>query len=264
MALIDTRSVQRFLKANRHDLGPIDGDWGDRSDKAARAFLLALPSGTTSYSASWQPSRVRVAVEQALIRRATGYDLGIFDGLPGARTQVGLEKWQDHITFKRASPNPSAGVPTATVWPRQRDMMAFYGKPGTNHTTIVPPYRVMFGNIEVRKITLNERCADSGLRILERVKAEYGEARIAELGLDRYGGSYNNRKMRNGTQLSTHAFAAAWDWDPARNQLRMTHRTAQFAKPEYAGFIDAHEREGWISLGRARDFDWMHFQAARL
>lgn len=262
--MIDTRSIQRFLNANGYSPGPIDGDWATQSDRAARAYLLALPAGKTSYRSDWLTNRVRQAVEQALIRRATGYDLGVFDGLTGARTQVGLEKWQDHITFNRKSPNPSAGLSTATVWPRQKDALTFYGKPGTNHTTIVPPYRVMFGATQVKKITLNERCAESGLRILERVHAEYGDDRIAELGLDRYGGSYNNRVMRNGSQLSTHAFAAAWDWDPARNQLRMTSKTAQFAKPEYAGFINAHEAEGWISLGRARNFDWMHFQAVRL
>jgi peptidoglycan hydrolase-like protein with peptidoglycan-binding domain len=262
--MIDTRSLQRFLQASGFPPGPIDGDWGGRSDTAARAYLSSLPRSRTTYLASWAAPRVRLAVEQALINAATGYDLGQFDGLAGARTQVGLEKWQDHVTFERPSPNPTASVAKATVWPRQRDMLAFYGKPGTNHTQIEPPYPVYYGSKMVKKITLNERCAESGLRILERTLSEYGAARIHELGIDRYGGSYANRVMRNGSQLSTHAFAAAWDWDPARNQLRMTHRTAQFAKPEYKGFIDAHEREGWISLGRARDFDWMHFQAARL
>ena len=29
-------------------------------------------------------------------------------------------------------------------------------------------------------------------------------------------------------------------------------------------FWEIVESEGWTSLGRARDFDWMHFQAPRL
>jgi hypothetical protein len=61
-----------------------------------------------------------------------------------------------------------------------------------------------------------------------------------------------------------HAFACAIDWDPERNPLRADHRWAQFAKPEYQPFLDAWEAEGWTSLGRAKDFDWMHVQAAHL
>jgi hypothetical protein len=261
--LLDTRSVQRFLQASGFPPAGIDGDWGDKSDTAARRYLATLGARTT-YAPGWNAARVRLAVEQALINASTGYDLGKFDGLAGARTQVGLEKWQDHVTFVRPSPAPAAGVHAATVWPRQKDARSFYGDPGTNHTQIEVPYPVYYGTQQVKKITLNEKCAESGLRILERTLAEYGADRIHELGIDRYGGSYANRVMRNGSQLSMHAFACAWDWDPARNQLRQTAQTAQFAKPDYAAFIDAHEAEGWISLGRARNFDWMHFQAARL
>jgi hypothetical protein len=36
------------------------------------------------------------------------------------------------------------------------------------------------------------------------------------------------------------------------------------AQPEYAPFLDLWEAEGFVSLGRARNFDWMHVQAARL
>ncbi len=259
--LIDTRSVQRFLQARGTYSGAIDGDFGKASDRGARQLLASL-GNATSYRPEWSAARVRVAVEQALIK-SIGFDLGKIDGMAGPRTQIGLERWQEHISFERPSPAPAAGVGNATQWPRQKDMADFYGAPGTNHERIEPPYRVFYGDIEVSKITLNARCAESGLRILERVKAEYGEDEIRRLGLDRYGGSYNNRAMRNGAQLSTHAYAAAWDWDPVRNGLRATARTAQFAKPEYAAFIDAHEAQGWISLGRARNFDWMHFQAAR-
>ncbi|MBA3240921.1 MAG: hypothetical protein H0T60_06810, partial [Acidobacteria bacterium] len=252
---IDDRSVQRALKVSP------DGNYGAVSKTAARKFLVNLttPKGVR-YVVAWSNDRVRIAVEQVMMTRA-GIDVGTPDGLAGPRTQIGKEKWQDYITFDRVSPNPSAGVAASSKWPRHKDALDFYGEPGTNHTTIVPPYDVYYGTIKVKKMTLNERCAESGLRILEAVKAEYGDERIHDLGLDRYGGSFNNRPMRNSTTISTHAFAAAWDWDPARNQLRQNHRTAQFARPEYAGFIDAHEQQGWLSLGRARDMDWMHFQA---
>lgn len=61
-----------------------------------------------------------------------------------------------------------------------------------------------------------------------------------------------------------HAYGIAWDFNVARNQLNWTSATAYMAKPDYRAFIDAHYRHGWISLGRERNFDWMHFQAARL
>ncbi len=257
---IDNHAVQRALAAAGHYSGRIDGDFGPASKAAARKFAASRAPG---YHATWHDGRVRIAVEQAIMADATFYYSAI-DGITGPATQVAVERWQDFITFQRPSPKPDAGVAAATIWPRQSEMLAFYGKPGTNHERIMPPYQCFYGDQPIKTITLNAKCADSGLRILDRVLAHYGKDQIAALGLDRYGGSYNNRRMRNGTQLSTHAFAAAWDWDPARNALRTPFHKSQFGKPEYAAFIDAHEAEGWISLGRARNMDSMHFQAVRL
>ncbi len=257
--LMDTKTVQRAMAATGFYKGLIDGGYGPITRFAAREIAK---SKINLYKPTWSDDRVRIAIEQMIM--SPKFYTSAIDGLPGPATQVALEKWQDYITFDRRSPDPSAGVVGSTIWPTQAKMVEFYGKPGTNHTTIKPPYSVYYDGDKVSKIVINKKCADSALRILNAVKKAYGAAKIKELGLDRYGGSYNNRKMRNGTALSTHAMAAAWDWDPERNQLRQTRRSAQFAKPEYDAFIDAHEAEGWISLGRARDFDWMHFQAVRL
>ena len=84
------------------------------------------------------------------------------------------------------------------------------------------------------------------------------------LGIDQFGGCLSVRPMRNGTAWSTHAFGCAIDWDADRNQLRTPFAKSQMGKPEYAKFLDLWEEEGWISLGRARNFDSMHVQAARL
>ena len=49
------------------------------------------------------------------------------------------------------------------------------------------------------------------------------------------------------------------------DEHRMIRDTARdFAQAELAPNAGRWEEEGWISLGRARDFDWMHVQAARL
>jgi peptidoglycan hydrolase-like protein with peptidoglycan-binding domain len=258
--MLDPRTVQRAVAAAGLYRGPIDGILGRGSRGGIRALADAR---APAYRTAWTDARCLLAVEQAIMADA-GFYKATIDGVDGPVTQTALERWQDFVTFDRPSPNPTAGVAQAVSWPRAAEMEKFYGKPGTNHTRIDPPYPVFYGDKQVETILINERCAESALRILDGVLDYYGAARIHALGLDRFGGCFNNRTMRNGSRLSTHAFAAAWDWDAARNPLRATSRTAQMAKPDYAAFIDAHEAEGWISLGRARNFDWMHFQAARL
>ena len=261
--MIDNRSVQRFLKDAGFYTGNIDGDFAAKSLAASRALLARLGPTRSTYSSGWPDARVRHAIEQAMLE-SIGQDPGLIDGVPGPRTQIALERWQDWLTFHRA-PLPDAELShLPTAFPRQKDALAFYGEPGTNHCRITPPYQVYYAGAPVKSILINMKCAERALAIMEDVKAEYGADRIHELQLDDFGGCFNNRTMRNGQALSMHALACAWDWDVDRNGLRLTDRQAQFAKPEYRGFIDAHYRHGWISLGRERNFDWMHFQAARL
>ena len=100
--------------------------------------------------------------------------------------------------------------------------------------------------------------------MLVRVLDHYGPERIRELGLDLFGGCLNVRRMRGGSAWSVHAWGAALDFDPERNQLRWGRARARFARPEYEKWWALWEAEGFLSLGRARDFDWMHVQAARL
>jgi hypothetical protein len=61
-----------------------------------------------------------------------------------------------------------------------------------------------------------------------------------------------------------HAWSIAIDFDPARNQLSWSHTRARLAKPDAVKFWEFWESEGWVSLGRAKDYDWMHIQAARV
>ena len=50
----------------------------------------------------------------------------------------------------------------------------------------------------------------------------------------------------------------------AKNRLNWHQDKALFAQPEYDKWWEIWEDEGWVSLGRVRDFDWMHVQAVRL
>jgi hypothetical protein len=70
--------------------------------------------------------------------------------------------------------------------------------------------------------------------------------------------------MRGGDRWSMHSWGIAIDFDPTRNSLHADHTQARLAQPDCNEFWRIWEDEGWVSLGRARDFDWMHVQAARL
>jgi hypothetical protein len=150
-------------------------------------------------------------------------------------------------------------------WPLQKDCRKFYGAPGTNHTRIVPAYLLYYDGQPLKKgFIINKKCAESALKCFEKIAEIYSAREIKTLGLNNFSGCYNNRPMRGGTQLSMHAFACAIDFDAPRNQLKWNKSQARLGRDDCIPFWKVWESEGWVSLGRARDFDWMHVQAARL
>lgn len=96
--------------------------------------------------------------------------------------------------------------------------------------------------------------------VFNDILATYGLAEIKRLGIDLYGGCFNYRQMRGGTSLSRHSWGVALDLDPVRNTLKENHTTARFARPEYKNMIDIFYKHGFKSLGREKDYDWMHFE----
>lgn len=162
-------------------------------------------------------------------------------------------------TAAPASPKP--------VWPRQKDCMAFYGPVGTNQGTLQLPFpmRIAWDKSKtVKKMTLHKKVIDSAGRVFAQIAADYSAPERARLGLDLFGGSLNVRKMRGGSNYSMHSWGIAIDFDPERNQLKWGKDRASLAHPDCNKFWQAWEAEGWISLGRLKNFDWMHVQAARL
>ena len=70
--------------------------------------------------------------------------------------------------------------------------------------------------------------------------------------------------MRGGSQWSMHSWGIAIDFDPDRNQMQWGRDKARLAKPDLETFWRIWEEEGAVSLGRTRNFDWMHVQFSRL
>ena len=160
----------------------------------------------------------------------------------------------------------SAGKPK---WPDQNysELVKFYGEVGTNQTTLILPYKMKLAwdlNTEISKISCHIKVKDSLERIFQKTLSHYGLEKIKELRLDVFGGCLNVRKMRGGSSWSMHSWGIAVDLDPDRNQLKWGKDKASFSKPEYDAFWKIVEDEGATSLGRAKNYDWMHWQFANL
>lgn len=112
----------------------------------------------------------------------------------------------------------------------------------------------------VRKISCHKAVAEPLKAVFSDILKHYGAEKIKELGIDLFGGCFNFRKMRGGSEFSVHSWGLAIDLDPERNQLKETARTAHFARPEYKAMIDIFYKHGFVSLGREKNYDWMHFQ----
>lgn len=224
--------------------------------------------------------------EQWLQSRLTshGFPVGAIDGKIGPVTLAAIKAFQSanglpvtgqsddatvaalRTTSTGIAPRPAdAGV--ATRWPLQSGVPAFYGEVGTNQTQINIPYDMFLAwdkSARVRKMTLHTKVAASALRVLEKTVTLYSAQERAALGLNLFGGSLNVRKMRGGTSWSMHSWGIAIDFDPERNALNTHAPAARLSHADALPFWQAWEAEGWLSLGRARDYDWMHVQAARL
>lgn len=148
-----------------------------------------------------------------------------------------------------------------------KETIAKYGEPNVTGdgylVTILLPYPMRLAwdteNV-VNKMRCHKLVAGRFLAVFNEILRVYGYDKIKELGIDLFGGCFNFRKMRGGNDWSMHSWAIAIDLDPARNQLKETSKTARFARPEYKAMIDIFYKHGFISLGREKNYDWMHFE----
>jgi len=157
-----------------------------------------------------------------------------------------------------------------------------FGNPATASelTTLYTPYPLVIAwdkTKTVNRFQIHRLASTSMTKIMNELLTVYGLADLNKLGINLFGGCYNNRPMR-GTELryealvkagkteeaynflSMHAWGLAIDLDPERNKLKETSNTAMFARPEYKAMIDTFYKHGWYSLGVEKNYDWMHFQ----
>lgn len=163
------------------------------------------------------------------------------------------------------------GLPQSTTphWPTQAEVRSgksMFGAPGCEHelTALVPPYPLYFEGEQVRTIRVHRQIALHVKEALAEVLAHYGQAEIRRLGLDIYGGSYNYRSSTGSSALSMHAWGIALDFAPATNSYSTRAPRATLSHPDCERWWQIWESHGATSLGRSRDYDWMHLQFARL
>lgn len=189
------------------------------------------------------------------------------DGIPGLATARAVAE-KLGLTLSEDAPQHRDPSPDQQQWPHDdtESLTAFYGNPcdESRHTLIFPPYQLYMDGTPLKQIRVHEKIAQPVMRALQKVLDHYGPDQIAKLKLNVFDGCFNCRPIRGGTRPSVHSFAAALDFLAAENDLHQDHTTATFARPEYAAWFDIWESEGATSLGRSRDFDWMHVQFASL
>lgn len=154
-------------------------------------------------------------------------------------------------------------------WPSQADVRSgksIFGKAGdeSNLVSITPPYQLYYEGKPLKTIRVHKLIANDVREALEEVLDYYGVERIHELGLDDYSGSYNYRATASGKSLSMHAWGIALDFAANKNAYSTKKPHASLSKPECEAWWRIWEAHGAVSLGRARNYDWMHLQFASL
>ena len=243
----DVRRWQAFLLMDGYRIGLADGNFGRKTENATKQYQIkkGLKGDGIVGPSTWK------FVPENFIP--------VLPAIP-------VDKPSTFTTPEK----PSTIVkPSNLTWPKQdyKSMTNFYGPVGENQTKLSLPYPMKLAwdaNIVLNKITCHKKCTEAFYNIFERTLKAYGQKDITKLKLDLFGGCLNVRRMRGGSAWSIHSWGAAVDLDPDRNQLKWDKDKAAFGKKEYDEFWNIVESEGAVSLGRTRNFDWMHFQFAKL
>jgi hypothetical protein len=268
------RFLQTRLAALGHYTGAIDGQRGPLTDAAVLKALPLLGQPLPPDWHGWTAKRQATAALQ-MIARADGLNPGAIDGWWGPQTGYAVTALMTRATTGRLPDwrDIHPGTANPNGWPTESAVTAFYGPHGTPEghrprlVKVPSPwtFRIAWNLSQTRSfLWAHEKTAASLTRILARIHQHYGEAQIRDLRLDIFSGDYDPRLMRGSlSKWSMHAWGIAYDFDDTENRLNWGADRARLARPEYRPFWEIWEAEGWVSLGRAKNYDWMHVQAAR-
>jgi hypothetical protein len=262
--------AQEQLNAGGFDAGAEDGIYGDRTLRAVENAFEKRGDQAPDGWRKWSKKRKLIAYIQMLCQEKE-IEVGKIDGFWGPQTEFAYDSLS-HLGEHGRLPEPWRDIEPAdenpNAWPRQSEdqLIRYFGEVGKNQTRIQLPFTHRLSwdkKVRINRFSCHEKVHDSLERVLTRVLDHYGLERIIELRLDLWGGCLNVRRMRGGTKWSMHSWGIALDYDPERNQLKWGRDRAAFARPEYDRWWSFWEEEGWVSLGRSANFDWMHVQAAK-
>ena len=148
-----------------------------------------------------------------------------------------------------------------------KQAIAKYGTPnqtGTGYLVMIDlPYPMRLAwdkKTTVKKLSCHKLIADRLKKVFEDILAHYGQDKIKDLGIDLFGGCFNFRAMRGGSEYSKHSWAIAVDLDPERNGLKTPYLKSNFSKPEYKKLHEIFEKHGFINLGKTKGYDAMHWE----
>ncbi len=205
--------------------------------------------------------------------KALGLYAGYADGIYGRKTKNAVRKFQ---TMHNLSSDGILGRNTLReLFPTKiksrsgstnREVFKRFGPVGENQTRIKLPYPMKLAwdlSKTVKTMTLHELIAESAQTAFKEIACAYTPEEIVRHGFDLFGGSLNVRRIRGGRRYSLHSWGIAIDIDPARNRLKWKSNKSNLAIQECDNFWEIWEANGWHSLGREKNFDWMHVQAVK-
>ena len=270
---MNNRHIQMVLAAGNYYDGGIDGAIGTKTMKAIAAVEAKHAAAYTfDPNTTFRKRRLTAAVQAVLAE--LDHDPGAVDGWDGVFTQEALNAFlfkQVNGAPEEIKRTPLPAAPGSTEVPRQADVGTYYGRPGADIesklVTIQLPFKLRIDwNLRQRtnKIRVHNRASAQLEKALIEVRAHYGEEKMSALGIDRYAGAYNKRRMRGGSKWSMHAYGCAIDFYAQPNGLRTRCPDALFCGDEYQPFLDIMEANEWLPAVRLWGADAMHFQRARL
>lgn len=254
--------------------GAIDGDAGPKTWAAVSRAEQLQGANYRDAPSRWSKRRRLIGAGQAALT-VLGHEPGVIDGYTGHNTAEAQTAWRSakagvSASVERSPVGGSRSHPKQGDFPRQRDMVKFYGEAGGPQCTagkvdLAYPMVIAWNKRQIiQRFSCHEKLAQPLTDIFRHALQHYGQADIERLQLNVFGGCFNFRKKRGGSTLSTHACGAAVDLNPEQNQLRWGADRAQFARPEYEPFWNIVMAHGGTPAGYAWGKDWMHFQFARL